>query len=308
MSILDRLKTLNLDDSKAKFETGCDSISFVKYSGCGNDFVIIDNRQHELSLSTNAIKQLSHRHHGIGADGLIFLESSQRPQTPYRMRIFNADGSEAEMCGNGLRCLAHYIRSLENVSDFYVETMRQHFKISFAGNLVTLQMPSPTLPTFVELTIDAHSPKEKLSLHFLDTGVPHTILFVDDIEDNNLISFAPKIRHHPHFQPAGTNVNFAKIIDEQTVKIRTYERGVEGETLACGTGAVAAAIVGHQAFQLKAPIQIITRSGDCLTINFDSRDQFLTNLTMTGPAFKIFEGTLNCAVFGFQLKSSTLIQ
>lgn len=293
MSVLDRLKTL--DDSKAKFETGCDSISFVKYSGCGNDFVIIDNRQHALSLSPHAIKQLCHRHHGIGADGLIFLESSQLPQTPYRMKIFNADGSEAEMCGNGLRCLAHYIRSLDGISVFYVETMLQHFKISFDGDLVALQMPSPALPTLIELTIDSPCLKEKfknLGLLFLNTGVPHVVLFVDDIEDHALISFAPKIRHHPHFHPAGTNVNFAKIINNQTVKIRTYERGVEGETLACGTGAVAVAIAASQAFQLEAPIHILTRSNDCLKVNFDLKDQSLTNLTMTGPAIKIFEGTI----------------
>ena len=317
MSIGDRFKTLkpnlgfNLDDSKAKFETGCNFIPFVKYSGCGNDFVIIDNRPYELFLSPDGIKHLCHRHYGVGADGFIFLESSQLPQTSYRMRIFNADGSEAEMCGNGLRCLAHYIRTLDNVSDFYVETLLQHFKITFDGDLVTLQMPSPAPTKLIELAIDSPSVKEKfkkLSLHFLNTGVPHAVLFVDDIEDSDLISFAPMIRNHAHFHPVGTNVNFAKLLDKQTIKIRTYERGVEGETLACGTGAVAVAIAANHAFQLKAPIQILTRSGDYLKINFAHKEQLITDLTMTGPALKIFEGTLNCAAFGFQLKSSTRIQ
>lgn len=278
---------------------------FSKYSGCGNDFILIDNRQLHLLPSKQAITRLCHRQQGIGADGLIFLEASQSSNASYRMRIFNADGSEAEMCGNGLRCLAQYIRSLEKTADcFAIETMHQRMEISILQDLISVSMPPPSKPSLKKLSIS----ENEVILHCLDTGVPHAVLFVDDLEKNNLFSLAPAIRFHKEFHPKGTNVNYAKILPDQSVAIRTYERGVEQETLACGTGAVAVAIASANAYQIPAPIKIHTRSGDCLHINFQGTSSFLTHLVMTGPAIKIFEGSTDLEMFGFQLKSSAPIQ
>nr|HEV8052554.1 diaminopimelate epimerase [Parachlamydiaceae bacterium] len=252
-------------------------------------------------------QHICHRQNGIGADGLIFLENSTG-KSPYRMRIFNADGSEAEMCGNGLRCLAQLIRSTENIcKGFSIETMHQSMDISWnSGNpdLVSIDMPSPTSLRQKKLTVK----KDEVSVHCLDTGVPHAVLFVDDLEDHQHFSIAPHIRFHQEFHPKGTNVNFAKLLDDQSVEIRTYERGVEAETLACGTGAVAVAIASAHAFNMKAPIKIRTRSGDHLYINFKNKIPHLTGLVMTGPAIKIFDGFIDIEKFGFQLKSSSPIR
>lgn len=280
-------------------------IPFTKYSGCGNDFIIIDNRQHNLSPSKTATQRLCHRQNGIGADGLIFLETPQSSNASFRMRIFNADGSEAEMCGNGLRCLVQFIRSQENIpGEFNIQTMHQLMHVSRQSendpDLVSVSLPCPEELSSKKLFID----HEELNLHCLDTGVPHAILFVDDIEDKAHFTKAPAIRHHKEFQPKGTNVNFAKILPEQTIELRTYERGVEAETLACGTGAIAAALSAAHAFNIPAPIQIRTRSGDSLFINFKNKIPNLTDLVMTGPAIKIFDGLINVEKFGFQLKSS----
>lgn len=280
-------------------------IPFTKYSGCGNDFIIIDNRCYNFSPSVTATRRLCHRQLGIGADGLIFLEFPVSSNAHFRMRIFNADGSEAEMCGNGLRCVAQYIRLIENIpGEFTIETMQHLMHISAKNvsdpDLVSVSMPAPDTLAPKKIFID----QEELNMHVLDTGVPHAVLFVDDIEDNAHLNRAPTIRHHEEFSPKGTNVNFAKVLSDQTIELRTYERGVEGETLACGTGAIATALSAAHAFNIPAPIQIRTRSGDNLFINFKNKIPNLTDLVMTGPAIKIFEGLINVEKFGFQLKSS----
>lgn len=264
------------------------SIPFAKYSGCGNDFILIDNRIRNLSFPIQTIQRLCNRQQGIGADGLIFLETSHLDGILYRMRIFNADGSEAEMCGNGLRCLAHYIRSIEQTPQkFRIETMHQQMEVSFNQDLVNVSMPSPSPKYLKTLAIG----QKEFPLHCIDTGVPHAVLFVEDIEQDNIFDVAPTIRFHQEFQPKGTNVNFAKVLPDQSVAIRTYERGVEQETLSCGTGAVAAAIISASVYQLKTPITIRTRSNDCLSIDFKGSPCNLKNLQMTGPAIKIFEGS-----------------
>lgn len=278
---------------------------FTKYSGCGNDFILIDNRQLQLLPPKNSIIEICHRQLGIGADGLIFLENSTIPDAAYRMRIFNADGSEAEMCGNGLRCLGQFIRSIEDVSDhFFVETMQQRMEISFTEDLINISMPAPTELSCINLPFGA----KEISLHCLNTGVPHAIHFVDDLENDQLFLHAPSIRYHHAFKPHGTNVNFAKILPDQSIAIRTYERGVEAETLACGTGAAAVAIASSAINGTKSPIKIRVRSGETITINFKGNGSNLTNLVMTGPAKKIFEGCVDIEKFGFQLKSSSLIR
>ena len=262
------------------------SIPFVKYSGCGNDFVVIDNRDLELETLDTLIPRLCDRNRGVGADGVLLLETSLVAQ--FRMRIFNADGSEAEMCGNGVRCLAHFIHQIENIGNkFTIETMHQTMSVVVNESLVSVAMPSPQKEiSHHNVSVD----NREFSLNFLDTGVPHAIHFVDDLNRNDLLPCAPKIRFHPEFQPRGTNVNFAEVLSNKNISVRTYERGVEGETLACGTGAVAVALAAAALYGTPTPITIMTRSGDPLSIDFQGIPPYVTNLVMTGPAIRVYEG------------------
>ncbi|MEI8364900.1 MAG: diaminopimelate epimerase [Parachlamydiaceae bacterium] len=267
-------------------------ISFAKYSGCGNDFIVVDNRQINLAPHPEMVARLCHRQRGIGADGVIFLETSS--SASFRMRIFNADGSEAEMCGNGIRCLAHFIHSTSDpvVSTFTIQTMHQEMHVVVNDNIVTVVMPPPTEAIRVQ---DIYVDEARFFLHTVDTGVPHVILFVEDINQSELFTVAPRIRFHQDFYPRGTNVNFAQVLPNKTVAVRTYERGVEQETLACGTGAVAVALAAAAAYGIPAPITIRTRSGDCLSIDFQGDPTKPNRLVMTGPAVKVYEGLFSIA-------------
>lgn len=264
------------------------NIPFSKYSGCGNDFILIDNRQKIFEVhNPEDIARLCDRRLGIGADGVILLEHSFAAD--FRMRIYNADGSEAEMCGNGIRCIARFLHELSIPTDsFLIETMHQKVHVSLSENMVSVNMPNPTqLNYFKPIIVEESS----FIVHHLDTGVPHSVLFVDNIEDESLMRIAPKIRYHSYFKPKGTNVNFALLTQSDEIIIRTYERGVEGETLACGTGAVAVAIVAAVVYNLKSPLSIRTRSKDILQISFVGTQPMPTNIVMKGPAIKIYQGT-----------------
>lgn len=279
-------------------------IHFSKYSGCGNDFILIDNRQQFFEPArSNLIARLCHRRLGIGADGIVLLEESSKAD--FRMRIFNADGGEAEMCGNGLRCLVRFIQELgidkESIS---IETMHQIITTIISEDFISAMMPAPeTCYLSKELNIEGRT----YTLHSINTGVPHVVIFVENLEDSTWMAIAPKIRHHPNFFPHGTNVNFALFTDQE-VKVRTYERGVEGETLACGTGAAAVAIAAACIHQLSSPITIRPQSNETIKIAFPSslikKYQIQSNttgsfephtetLTMTGPADKIFSGVFS---------------
>ncbi len=261
---------------------------FAKYAGCGNDFILFDNRRGDFPKSPQLFQKLCHRQWGIGADGIILLESSS--QAHARMRIFNADGSEAEMCGNGIRCLVHWMNSLGfSLPIYHIETMNHVLKAWVTDQNVRIEMGSPTHLQW-NLSIDHES--TYLQIHSLNTGVPHAVLFVSDIEAN-LKQLGPYIRHHPYWKPNGTNFSIVKQLDAMTFAIRTFERGVEDETLACGTGATAAALAAAHQFKLQAPLRMQTRSGDCLDIHFSLEDGQFTNVTMTGPATKIFQGEVD---------------
>lgn len=279
------------------------ALPFYKYSGCGNDFILIDNRQQLFNLETASrfkaepIVQLCHRRLGIGADGIVLLEFSLKAD--FRMRIFNADGSEAEMCGNGLRCLVRFIQDLGIPGNkFLIETMHQLIPTTISEKCVSAEMPAPTNCRFFEqLVIEETS----YTLHYLDTGVPHAVIFVEDLQNHQLMLIAPKIRYHPYFMPKGTNVNFATINSNNEVEVRTYERGVEGETLACGTGAAAVAIAAAHVHGLRSPISIRPKSGDMIYINLpeaadspseESPFSFTQGITMSGPAVRVFNGTI----------------
>jgi diaminopimelate epimerase len=264
------------------------SIPFSKYSGGGNDFILIDHRNASFSSENpGLIQKLCHRHQGIGADGVIFLENSQCCDA--RMRIFNADGYEAEMCGNGLRCLARFMIELGFPTRCYtIETMQRMLTVEMREQKVKASMGPPAdMQWDIPLSIQ----EKTYTLHYLDTGVPHAILFVDNVDSQPVQFLAPLIRSHPRFAPKGTNVDFVQVVSPHTISIRTYERGVEGETEACGTGACASAVAAAIKKQLVPPIEVITRSKETLSIDFriDSLGN-VQEVSQMGPANKTFQG------------------
>lgn len=264
-------------------------VPFSKYSGCGNDFILIDNRQKRFSHPTpEFISHLTHRTHGIGADGLIFLENSLTAD--FRMRIFNCDGSEAEMCGNGIRCLMKFIKEMGFAGDkCTIETMQGAVKVGLQDERVAVSMPNPKeIIQDLSLVVDS----KPYLLHCLNTGVPHSVLFVEDLDSSHWMVLAPKIRFHPFFAPRGTNVNFACTNEGEGggIRIRTYERGVEQETLACGTGATAVGLAAAKRWQLPSPIKIRPQSNTPIEIAFKIHNDSISDVVMTGPAEKIFHG------------------
>lgn len=245
-------------------------IPFTKMSGTGNDFIMIDNRAGILKDGEAAqLARVACPHRvGVGADGVILIEKATKPAHDLRMRIFNADGSEAEMCGNGSRCFAVFAKQLsaaggEQVIDVIPGTL--HAVVAADNQSAKVQL---SLPTPIEKRIGVDVLGEAVDLHFLNTGVPHAIHFVNDVSKVDVKKTGACIRYHEAFKPKGTNANFIEVVDKQTLKIRTYERGVEDETLACGTGSTAAAIAAAHAHGCVSPVTVIA-GGGTLTIHFE---------------------------------------
>lgn len=264
--------------------------SFSKYVGCGNDFILFDHRIPFFPIENkHLIQTLCHRQRGIGADGIILLENSSRAD--FRFRIFNADGSEAEMCGNGMRCLGKFIQECGGTASSYlIETMQHILALSIQEEAVQVEM-GPIKEVIWNLSLNV--PGLFLIGHFLNTGVPHFVLFVQDLDRFALDQLGPQIRRHVRFSPAGTNVNLAEWNGSDTLRIRTYERGVEAETLACGTGATAVALAAAYQYQMKSPIFIKTASQELLRIDFCRLEEFyFKQVTLTGPAHRVFQGQI----------------
>lgn len=240
---------------------------FTKMSGGGNDFVVIDNRGKNLSGDLGKLaRKLCQRRLSIGADGLLILEKSKF--SDFKMRYFNADGSGAAMCGNGARCLAFFAyqsgiagKEMEFETDDGIHFAEVH------NHRVKLQMSKPQR---IQLNLSLSQRRKKLQVSFINTGVPHTVMIVRQIDSVDVIGLGREIRYHPQFKASkGTNADFVEIMDEHNLKIRTYERGVEDETLACGTGCVAASIIGCLLRKLESPITCYTWGGEKLKVYFD---------------------------------------
>jgi diaminopimelate epimerase len=251
------------------------NIRFFKMTGSGNDFIIIDNR----SLALNAdqcrdlVRRACRRKLSVGADGLILIEND--PEADFKWRFFNADGSEAEMCGNGARCAARFARlkGIVNKTQMSFRTLAGIIQAEIKGERVKIRM-TPPHGLAVDLSLDAD--EQTFRLHFVNTGVPHVVTFVEDeakLEDIDVFRWGRAFRYHPHFQPAGTNVNFALVRDNHHLAVRTYERGVEDETLACGTGCIASALIAAAKQFTDSPVEVQTRSGETLTIYFQTARQ-----------------------------------
>jgi diaminopimelate epimerase len=262
-------------------------LTFSKMNGAGNDFVVLDNRDRKLSLEKAQIAHLCDRHRGVGADGLLAVEPAENG-ADFRMRYYNSDGGEAEMCGNGARCFARFAQRVSGKKgDISFETQAGVISAKFFGELVQIQMSEPHSLRLNE-TVEAAG--DKLTVHSLNTGVPHAVVFVGDLDAVDVRKFGAALRYHPHFAPKGTNANFVEQLDPQTISIRTYERGVEDETLACGTGMVACALIFHELTTAASPIQVRVRGGDTLEIGFQHEGGRYREVTLTGPADFAFEG------------------
>jgi len=269
-------------------------LHFYKMNGAGNDFIVVDNRDLSLSaeLDGDTIAALCDRHRGIGADGLLAVEPAEKGGD-YKFRYYNADGGEAEMCGNGARCFGRFTAHLgdEAVDRVTFETIAGTLAAEMVGENVRIAMSEPKdLKLNTGVKIDEFDG----DLHFVNTGVPHVVVFVDNLDEVDVQEHGSAIRFHTAFAPAGTNANFAKVLEPGHIAIRTYERGVEDETLACGTGMVASALVYHLLTGAPSPIQVDVEGGDTLEIGFEKTgEQTFTNVTLSGPADFVFEGEID---------------
>jgi diaminopimelate epimerase len=264
-------------------------IEFLKLTAAGNDFILIDNRENIVPSNQyqNLSKKLCDRKYSIGADGLIFLEKSD--YLDFKMRYFNSDGSHAAMCGNGGRSIAKFAYCIGAAKEKMVfETDAGVINAEIiAKERVKLDLYNPT-DLRRNLKIDADD--IIFDADFINTGVPHTVIFVEDIEKIDVFKYGRIIRFHQMFAPAGSNVNFVKVEGNNTILTRVYERGVEGETLACGTGITASAIISGLKGFVKSPVRIIARGGDELNVSYKYDGQNITNVVLEGPALITFEG------------------
>lgn len=267
-----------------------ENIDFYKMSGSGNDFIIIDNRKRIVDEAglMNFVASVCRRKMSVGADGLILIESADA--VDFKWRFFNSDGSVAEMCGNGARCAARfaYIKGIAGTEmSFETEAGIIHAKV--AKDQVKIKMPDPTdLKTDYALELE----NSTLSVSSVNTGVPHVVVEVDNIDDIEVVKLGREIRFHDVFDPAGTNVNFVCLQNDDIVAIRTYERGVEDETLACGTGAIACAIVISYKKKIKSPVKVMTRSGGYLYIYYKVKQGRFYDIFLEGDARIIYKAQL----------------
>jgi diaminopimelate epimerase len=275
-----------------------EDIEFYKMSGSGNDFIIIDNRSGVFSFSDIplAVSKLCRRGLSVGADGLILLVETDDKGLDFAWEFYNADGSKASMCGNGARCatrLAYLLGISGRKIAFLTSVGKIEAEVKSEGR-VKLGMESPTnIRLDQSLDVDGR----KIRYHFATAGVPHVVIEVkglgEDIEDIDVGGLGGKIRYHPDFSPEGTNVNFVSVGEDKIVKIRTYERGVEGETMACGTGAVTAAIIMYLKEKIRPPVFVLPKSGIAINVHFGTSGKKIKDVFLEGDARLIYRGKIN---------------
>lgn len=254
----------------------------------GNDFVVIDNRDEMIDVTPGWVRKICQRKLGVGADGVLIVERSKVAN--FKMRIINSDGTEAEMCGNGSRCVAKFAQDKEIAgSEMKFETLAGIIEAKVNDDRVRVKL---TNPINLMLNKKIQLQNYEITVQCLNTGVPHTVLITKDIENIEVVELGRQIRWHPNFSPAGTNVNFIQPLDNQTIKIRTYERGVENETLACGTGSAASACLAAILGLVQPPVKMITKSGEILEIDFKIMGENITNLYLTGDVQVVYEGIM----------------
>jgi diaminopimelate epimerase len=272
------------------------TLPFTKMTGAGNDFVLLDNIELGVGAQWHKLAPgLCDRRYGIGADGLLVIEPSDKAS--FRMMYYNADGSYGGMCGNGGRCAAGYVMAKHGTAEVHFEALDFIYSARKTGSLVSLRMKDPV---GFRPSADVPYGGELLKPAFIDTGAPHAVIFIDtlnanlrsEVETGDLRRIGAAVRFAPAFSPAGTNADFLTMNPDGSVSMRTYERGVEAETLACGTGAVASALCANLLHGSPPPVTVITRSNEKLVVDFRKDGLSVHDVTLTGPADEVYSGTI----------------
>ena len=268
------------------------AVRFWKLEGAGNDFLGLDGRAGGFKLKRQQIADLCDRRRGVGADGVLVVEKPKVRGADFRMCYYNSDGGEAEMCGNGARCFALLARAVSGRkgNELRVQTQAGLLTLRMSGREVQVSMTEPTKLRLGKKVVVAG---RKVVVDFLNTGVPHAVLFVRSVRSIDVAKQGRAIRYHSAFAPSGTNVNFVEIGRGNRIHVRTYERGVEGETLACGTGVVAASILSNLRRGLRSPILVTTRGGDNVRVGFSMENGHARKVTLQGPARIVYRGVLH---------------
>ena len=273
------------------------TVRFFKISAAGNDFILVDNRKKSLPKNVSALARAwCHRKFSIGADGIILLEDAKKAH--FRMRFFNSDGSVASMCGNGGRSIARFAHLLGVApAKMTFETDAGQVNAEILGKNVRLRLYEPK---DVRMDFPLKVEKREFDASFVNTGVPHTVIFVNDVQKVDVASLGRMVRYHRAFAPAGTNVDFVQKKDAHSILVRTYERGVEDETLACGTGVTASAIIAGLKGMVEPPVNCLTRGGYNLRVSYTLNEEgdFLSpvsNVHLEGPADVSFCGEVTLA-------------
>ncbi|MGO8675331.1 MAG: diaminopimelate epimerase [Limisphaerales bacterium] len=259
-------------------------------NGAGNDFVLVDGRSQAVKVTREQVVALCDRHRGIGADGLVVLRPCASGKADWAWEFYNSDGSMGEMCGNAARCFARYVqRQTGGKADLTFQTEAGVITARFEASLVTVNLTAPEgLRLNERVPLSAATP----TVHFVNTGVPHAVLFVPDADKAMVREMGPELRRHPHFGPRGANVNFVQVLGPNRIRVRTFERGVEGETLACGTGVTASALITSRIHGFGSPIKVRVQGGDELEVSFKEAKGQFTDVRLTGPAQFVFEGRI----------------
>ena len=271
-------------------------VPFTKMHGAGNDFILLDDRGLTIPWHDHFLMAaLAARRVGVGAEGIILVQPSDAAD--FRFRFLNPDGTEAALCGNGLRCAAAFAHEIGAApADMRIETARGVVRAELVPAGVKVHLPDPGARAY---DMQVALPGRRVHGHFINSGVPHFVVPVENINDLDVAAEGPALRQHPDFAPEGTNIDFAVFTAPNRITMRTYERGVEGETGACGTGAVACAVVGVECFKFSLPVRVRTFFGFDLAIDGEWRDKQCVNLTLTGPAKVVYRGELDFAAFEF---------
>jgi diaminopimelate epimerase len=264
--------------------------NFVKMNGAGNDFVLIDNREHNVHLTRDQIVRLCDRQRGIGADGLLLLVPCVSHKADWAWEFYNSDGSTADMCGNGARCFARFVQQVTFApGPLTFETGAGVITATYNGEIVTVNLTAPKALRLADKLALAGGEE---TVHSINTGVPHAVVFVKDLAKVNIKERGAELRWHAQFAPKGTNVNFVQVLAPGSIRVRTFERGVEGETLACGTGVTASALISSLVHGFSSPVKVKVLGGDELSVSFEVKNQQFENVKLSGPAEFVFEGRI----------------
>jgi diaminopimelate epimerase len=265
-------------------------IEFYKMSGSGNDFIIIDNR--DLSLDVGDLsefaRRICRRNISVGADGLLVIEPSG--VADFKWRFFNSDGSMAEMCGNAARCVARFAY-MKGIAGNHMcwETIAGVISAEVNDDIVKAKL---TEPSALEADIQIKTDGKTFIVDSVNTGVPHAVVFLDDLDRCDVHNHGRLIRYHERFAPRGTNADFAAIIDSHKIMVRTYERGVEDETLACGTGCVASVLAAASRNMVETPVDVVVKSGETLRVHFLKEEERFSEIYLEGRVRMVYHGFL----------------